>query len=306
MELMRVFNLIIMFFSLIIIGAIAKKAKIITEEGKKALTDIAVNVILPFNILSSFLADFEKEVLLVGLQMMIISAVVLTLCMLISKFAYAKYPSDKRAVLKYATVFSNAGFLGNVVAEELFGPIGLLYASFYIIPQRIFLWSVGISYFSGMPSKKELVKKIVKHPCIIATVIGIFIMIAQINLPIAVVNTINKVGDCTTAITMMIIGAIVADTDIRKIISKDTILYSIIRLIVIPTFVLIVCLTLNIEATATGVAVMLAGMPAASTTAIMAAKYNGNELFAANCVVLTTFLTIFFIPIWIFILSISS
>ena len=39
-------------------------------------------------------------------------------------------------VLKYATMASNAGILGNPVAEGIFGSMGLFYASFYLIPHE--------------------------------------------------------------------------------------------------------------------------------------------------------------------------
>ena len=39
------------------------------------------------------------------------------------------------------------GFVGSPLAEGLFGGVGLLLTSFYLIPQRIVMWSVGVSYF---------------------------------------------------------------------------------------------------------------------------------------------------------------
>ena len=84
-------------------------------------------------------------------------------------------------VLQYATVCSNAGFLGNPVAEGLYGSIGLLYASVYLIPQRIVMWSAGISYFTESPSRKEVVKKVLTHPCIVAVEIGIVLMVTQVK-----------------------------------------------------------------------------------------------------------------------------
>lgn len=303
MDLTRILNLQIMFFAIILIGYIGNKTKIIDKNGKKTLTDLVINIILPCNIISAFYIEFSKEILLIGIQMLIISTVVMVGCMIASKFIYEKYPKDKKIVLKYGTVFSNAGFLGNPVAEGLFGSMGLLYASFYLIPQRIFMWSVGVSYFTDMPSKKEVIKKIIKHPCIIASEIGLVLMVTQLKIPIAIENTIDTIGGCTTAITMMLIGAIIGDSDLKKIISKDTIFYSIMRLVIIPTVVLIFCLILKVDETAAGVSVILAAMPAASTTAILASKYDCDEVLGVNCVVLTTLLTVVFVPIWSFVLS---
>ena len=41
-----------------------------------------------------------------------------------------------------------------------------------------------------------------------------------------------------------------------------------------------------------------AGMPAASTAAVMAAKYQTDEIFATKCVVFSTLLSMITVPLW--------
>ena len=50
-------------------------------------------------------------------------------------------------------------------------------------------------------------------------------------------------------------------------------------------------------------AVVLAAMPAGTTTAILASKYNGDEAFASRCIVLTTVLSMAMLPLWCMILN---
>ena len=40
-------------------------------------------------------------------------------------------------MLQYCTLVSNGGFLGNPVAEGVYGDMGLLYASLFLIPMRV-------------------------------------------------------------------------------------------------------------------------------------------------------------------------
>ena len=54
-------NLQIMMFLLVIIGIILKKRDIITEEGKNVLTDVVINVILPCNVINSFILNFPRK-----------------------------------------------------------------------------------------------------------------------------------------------------------------------------------------------------------------------------------------------------
>lgn len=298
MKIDGLFDLQVMMFLLMAVGVVLRKMNIITKEGKGMLTDLVIHLILPCNIISAFYMPMDHSVFVSGVEILIISILIQIFCTFISGILYRKVPKEKRMVLQYATVCSNAGFLGNPVAEGLYGSVGLLYASVYLIPQRIVMWSAGVSYFTECPSKKEVVKKVLKHPCIVAVEIGIVLMVTQVQLPGFLSSAIENVGGCTTAITMMLIGTILTDVDMRHILTRTTVAYSFIRLAFIPAVVFAGCWLANIDSVVAGVSVTLAAMPAGTTTAILAMKYHGDEEFATQSVVLTTMLSMAAIPIW--------
>ena len=303
MERNGLLSLQAMMFLLIGAGVFLKKKNIITGEGRKVLTDLIVDIILPCNIIGAFYTAFDKEMLISGLQILIVSLALQLFCMLISGFCYKRVPKSQRVILQYGTVCSNAGFLGNPVAEGLYGSLGLLYASIYLIPQRIVMWSAGISYFTESPDKKEVAKKVLKHPCIIAVAIGIVLMVTQLPLPVFLEKAIHSLGGCTTAITMLFIGTVLADAGFHHMVTKITVIYSFIRLVAIPAVVLAGCILFQVDSVAAGIAVVLAAMPAGSTTAILAAKYHGDEKFATQCIVLTTLLSVGMLPLWCMVLD---
>ena len=287
-----------MLLIMLVVGLIARKTGTITEAGKKSITDLIINIILPCNIIYSFMIEFSYSIFISCGVVLIISILIQVMCTAISRFCYNKVQSGKKEVLQYATVCSNAGFMGNPIAESVFGSIGLLYASIYLIPLRIVMWSAGVSYFTHTTDKKTLIKRVATHPCIVAVCIGLFLMITQIQLPAFVNKTISTIGSCTTAMSMFIIGAILAEVNVKTVISKVTLLYSGLRLVIIPLIVFAGCMLFRVNPLLTGVSVVLAGMPAGTTTAILAAKYGGDEKFATKCVVLSTVLSLITIPIW--------
>lgn len=303
MELNGLLNLQAMMFLLIGAGVFLKKRNIITPEGRGVLTDLIVDLILPCNIIAAFYTSFDREMLVAGLQILIISVVLQLFCMLIGGLCYQKVPRSQRMILQYGTVCSNAGFLGNPVAEGLYGSLGLLYASIYLIPQRIVMWSAGISYFTESPDKREVAKKVLKHPCIVAVEIGIVLMATQLPLPVFLEKAIRSLGSCTTAITMLFIGTVLADAGFHQMVTKTTVIYSFIRLVFIPAAVLAGCVLFHVDSVVMGISVVLAAMPAGSTTAILASKYHGDEKFATQCVVLTTLLSVGVLPLWCMVLN---
>jgi hypothetical protein len=62
----------------------------------------------------------------------------------LTKILFNRFHDGEKQVYQYATVCSNAGFMGNPISQGVFGDLGLLYASVFVIPQRIVMWTAGI------------------------------------------------------------------------------------------------------------------------------------------------------------------
>ena len=136
-------------FLIMLIGLSFRKREIISEKGKKDLTDLVIYLILPCNIVKSFQVSFTEETLKNFGTILLISICIQLFCAALAKLLYRKIPEGHKPVLMYATVASNSGFMGNPVAEGVFGQMGLALASIYLIPQRIVMWSAGVSYCGG-------------------------------------------------------------------------------------------------------------------------------------------------------------
>jgi hypothetical protein len=289
-------DLQLMMLILLLIGYVLKKKNFLNATTQNGITDLVIYVILPCNIVNSFLVALDFTILMTGLGVLLISFAIQVFCLYSSRFLYKRFNPNQKSVLEYATICSNAGFMGMPVVEAIAGPTGLLFASIYLIPQRIFMWSAGLSCFT--PAKgRDVIKKIVTHPCIIAVAIGLFLMLTQIQLPTYALRTIGTLSNCTTALSMLVIGCILADVKVKGIFSKAVLYFNFIRLVLIPGLVLLSCLLLHIDPLVTTVAVVLSGMPAGTTTAILASKYKGDERFAVKNVFSSTLLSMLTIPI---------
>ena len=63
MELLELFTIQGTLFLMILVGALVKKLGIVDEAGRRCLTDLCINVIIPCNILKSCLIDIDSSVL---------------------------------------------------------------------------------------------------------------------------------------------------------------------------------------------------------------------------------------------------
>lgn len=290
-------------FILIFVGIMLKKTKIVSDKGQKNITDMVIYLILPCNIIQSFFVKFTSEILQNFLSIFVISILIQIFASWFGKIFYKNVAEDKRKSLQYAIICSNAGFLGNPVAQGVFGMTGLTLASIYLIPQRIMMWSSGVALFSGDHDRKALIRKVLKHPCIIACEIGLFFMLTQIQIPQFVDAPIKAISNCNMPLSMMVIGMILADIEFKTLVDKDVLIYSALRLFVIPIMVYLLCLLFHVKGIVTGVSVLLAAMPAGATTSILAASYDSDEKFATKLVIFSTLLSLISTLVWSLILT---
>ncbi len=287
-----------MMFLLILTGYLLRRFGCITDAGKKCITDVLLYAILPCNIIKAFTTDLGSEHWRDFAILLAVAIFVQIMALFICRFLYGMMRPGEKEVYQYATVCSNSGFLGNPLSEGVFGATGLLYASVFLLPQRVVMWTAGVSYFTKETDKKKAYKKILLHPSMIATYLGFLIMILHLTLPAPVYKAVLSLSNCTTAMTMMYIGTILVGVDFKHLVTAKQLYYNLIRLVLMPLVVYIGCHLLKIDPLITGVSVLLTSMPAGSTTSLLAAKYEADEVSAAKCVVLSTLFSIIAIPVW--------
>ena len=234
--------------------------------------------------------------------LLLLAAVIMqAVCLTLNKFIFNRYVPQRRKVLQYCTIVPMSGFLGNPIAEAIYNEIGVLYTSIFLIPMRIIMWSVGTTYFVAdeKVDKKKVAKNVLTHPCLVAIYLGLICMVTQVKLPAVITATVKYLGNCNSALTMLIVGTILADVKITTIFNKDTAMFSVFRRIILPAAALVV--GLGLDATSLGISVLMTGMPAGATAAIFAARYDSDALFATRCVVMTTLMSMLTLPVWCYL-----
>ncbi|MBQ9325074.1 MAG: AEC family transporter [Clostridia bacterium] len=299
----KVWVLEVCLFTMIAVGFLLGKKTILGQNAERMLTDLVILVVLPCNILTSFTGQKGEGLTGDLLGIFVVSIALQAFSVLYGRWRYRKEPLDRQMNLRYATLASNAGFLGNPVAEGVFGPVGLMLASVYLIPQRIMMWSEGIAIYSGTSDRKATIKKVVTHPCVIACVLGLILMTSGVELPEAVLTPIQTIGRCNTALSMMVIGMILSKMDLRRMWDTSIVLYTLERLLLIPLLVFLFCRLLSLSDLVTGVSTLLAAMPAAATTSMLANKYDRNPAFATQTVIFSTLCSMPAIALWSTILT---
>lgn len=278
------------------IGYLGHKAKLLESIARPTINNILLYFCLPCMIFQSFNMKLTAETLKTGAVAFIAATFSAIVALVLGNFLYRWAPEDEQPILKYGTLVSNSGFAGLPVVEGAYGAEGLFLGSLYIIPTRVLMWSAGISLFTTAPLKQRIIK-IMTNPAIIAVFLGFWRMAAQPQLPAQLNKALSVLGSMTTPLSMMMIGMILAEIDIRTVLDKKAFLLAGIRQFALPLIALVVLKTCHVDPLITSVAVILTGMPVGSTTALLADQYGANAQFGSKCVFISTLTSLVTIPI---------
>ena len=279
---------------LVCVGIITVKVGIVDERGRSSMTDLLLTVFLPCNILSAFFSTDRSLLPSFGI-MLGISAGFLVFFYVLAQFVlYRRVSPEQKKILVFGTLVTSANFLGIPVVENIYGPEALPYVAIYLMPIRVTVWSVGIAIFSG---GKGNIRNIVFHPCMIATYIGLIFVIGGLTPPKLLSRLVFSLGNCTTPVSMLVVGNILALVDPRKVITKLTAYFTFIRLVFLPLLTMGILLIFRPDPVICGVSVIMSGMPAGVTTSILADKYGADKELASKVVFLTTLLSIVSAPL---------
>ena len=299
---------VIVLFLLIGVGTLAVKTGVLKLEHKQPLSNLLVNIVVPAMIVNSYQMEFSLEILRNLLAAFGLSILTIALGTVLTMALTARRKNSRTAIFRFASIFSNAAYMGFPLISALFGSEGLLYASAYVTVFNVLLWTLGYSMVSGSSDPKAVVKSLAHTPAIYAVLIGLAIYLLQIPIPALLAQPISLLGAMNTPLSMLITGMLIAAGDLKSIVcSRPIWKLAAVRMLVIPALCLgaFALLGLFRFGMAAQVVLLLECCPAAAITSVFAVQFGHDEQFAAGCVVLTTLLSILTLPLCALVLMMA-
>lgn len=301
MEISAIMDSVLSLFIMILVGVYGSKRNIITKKINKGLTDILIQIALPFMIVTSFIFTYDGNIKSNVLNTFYYSFIAYIIVTVISSLLLFPVKNDKKTILHFANVFTNTGYVGFPILNSLYGAEGVIYGSIFNMFFVIFVWTYGLMLFKGNLRKEELnkeIKKILLNPSIIAVFIGIMIMIFDIQLPNFLSSSIKGIGNITGPLSMIIIGVILSNVKIGNHLKDWTMYYGIItKLVIIPVIIYLISILLVDTSKAVNTVIIMTAMPASAMTSIFAESFNKEKEYAAILVSITTLLSLITVPI---------
>lgn len=143
----------------------------------------------------------------------------------------------------------------------------------------------------------EIVKKIFNIG-VIACIAAMLLYFLQTPVPSFLQAFITNLGNLTAPLSMMIIGASLAQMPFKELfLDKKLLLFSLVKLLLLPAVWMIMVNRVAEQEILRGVCLVMMATPAGSMTAMLAQQYGGDYETASRGVALTTVLSVITMPL---------
>jgi len=260
----------------------------------KFITTFAGNVGLPCAIFY-FLTDSNVEFELflrfsyyITLYVAIFSIIGILILKLLNKDIYRLLPP---------LILPNTGNMGMPICLFAYGKMGIAIATAITAIILVFHFSIGIL----LASRKFSLKPLIKCIPIYALIISLFFVYFKIPAPKFLLNATFLIGYSTIFLVLMSLG--IALSKLKVFSFKETLIYSLIRVLVGPVIGLGFISFFNLTGIEAGVIFIQASMPSAVLTYLVGKIYSPKKISdtIASTVALSTFLSFFTLVIVVFI-----
>ncbi|MRJ47426.1 AEC family transporter [Fundicoccus ignavus] len=290
-------------FLLIVIGFIAGKLKLISEQGQKDITQLVLYVTMPATIFSAMQLEMSQERLNTAFLVLGVMVFCYIIMFIVGFISSKRLPLTKgqKDIFQTALLLSNTSFMGYPIVQSLLGQEALFYA--VVGAGFIFetvSWSLGVYLISrnGSESAGFNWKKVVFSPGILSIVVGLIFFGFQWSVPEPINSVINMMSPATSPLAMIVIGLMLSRSNLKEAFQNKFIyLASALKLLVIPIIITLALKTFGISGPALVIPVIMISMPTATYVAMFSGNYGNDSKFASQIVFMTSLLSMITIPI---------
>ena len=300
------FNVIFPLFVTMALGYILKQLKMFDEKTLKIMNNLVFKVFLPILLFNNIYNTNLKDSFNIKLLSFCIISVIISFLLVTLIVPIIEKNNKKRGVMIQGIFRSNFVLFGLPVAISLFGEgqagvIAILIS--VVVPMFNMLSVIALEIFrGGSINIKKIIKGIITNPLIIASALGLSMLLLNIKFPIFITKSISDISKIATPLSLILLGGSFNFCDIKTHI-KQTSICVLGKLILLPIIMIPIGIYLgfrNIELV--GIMLIFAS-PTAVSSFTMAQKMDGDDDLAAQIVVFTSAFCIITVFLWIFILK---
>ena len=308
------FSRVLLLVLLMLPTALLKKFRLVKDGFGVSLSNYVLYVGTPGMIVLALCRDFDKTIALRSLTVVGFFLVFHLIFFIVSLVFFrvkkqnreegeTDEESKRRRVLRFGTIFTNAGYMGLPLVLGLLGSEAAIYVSVYVVCFNILVWTVGCYVFTG-DKKYMSLKKAFLNPASIAIMVGLVFFITPINkyLPSVSEEFLSILNSLVAPLSMGVIGLHLFEIDWKRVWRDIKLyLYIFVRMLLLPALIFCVLKIASIcgcyDEIVFNTLFICGSTPCATVTVMYAERFDGDAPYASTMVCGSTLLAVGTMPL---------
>lgn len=302
-----IFQKLLVLFGFMLIGSVSYRKKWISDHSSSQISGLIVNIFNPALIISGVTgAEGQGDWALVGMNLIMAVTLFVVLIGISPLFVrILRIRKNQRNIYSVMLIFSNLGFMGIPLIEELYGKGAVFYVALYTLVFNILFYTYGVYLFekekalqAGETVKLKFQWKKMVNPGMAACLASLILFACQISVPAPAVDFVDYLGNAAVPLSMIMTGVSLAKMPFGEVL-RDWKLYqfTVLKMLAIPILAAWVLKNLSVDPILSGIMILMFGMPNGSMPVMMAVDYGLDSSVCSRGIVLTTLLSLVTLPI---------
>lgn len=305
MDLSSVIAQMGILLAIITVGFLAAKARVFPEGTERVLAQLVIVVTNPCTVLHSALST---ERALSNGEVLLLTAIALGGFALMVGVGQAlprllRVPRGEFGLYCFMATFSNMGFMGFPVVRALYGAGAVFYAAIFNLVFQFVVYTYGASLLAPREGRERVSWRVLFSPIILASLLAYACYLTGLRVAQPVTDGLGMLGAVTSPVSMLVIGIALSRVPVKNVFTNWRLCaISLFRLLVLPVAAFLALRPFVTNELMLGITVVMLGMPIATLSTLLGAKYGRDQSLAASGVFLSTLLSFATIPLLMWLL----
>ncbi|MCM3638688.1 AEC family transporter [Sporosarcina luteola] len=281
-------NVILPILILVVLGAGLQRK---FAFNLKAVSNLITYCLMPAAVfINLYETEIDVHVLLEIISYLFaFSLAIIIVTTILSKFL--KLDRGETAIFKNSISLINSGNYGIPVSQLLFhaNPLGISIQIIVMVFQNVLTYTYGLyNLISATKSGLEILRSLLKMPVIHAMLLGGLLNWLQIPIPNFIWVPISHLSDAFLAIALILLGAQLAQIELKTIVNRTIVTSSIGRLLIGPSVALLLIFLFGLDGVVAQSLFIASSFPTSRNSSTLALEYDVHPDLAAQTVLFST------------------
>lgn len=295
------------------IGFVLARNHWFSPDTSAILTRLIMKIALPLFMLCQLEKDFTHDSLLQIAPDLLLPFLSIIMAYGIGRVAAVALRIRKERQGIFITCFfiANTIFIGLPVNLALFGTQSVPSVMLYYMVNTTLFWTLGVYHIVNdsaggrhMPLfSLQTIKKVFSPP-LIAFLLGLVLIMADVKLPTFLLSSFQYVGNLATPLSLMVIGIEMSSLSLKSVQwDRDVIGALAGRFLICPLCVIVLLPFISVTPMSAKVFAMQASMPAMTQMTVVAKAVGADVKYSTEISFITVVLGLVVIPLYMFFIQ---